>query len=34
MKGKCKECGKIKQCGEKTLTCLECLDWIINNLRK
>lgn len=34
MKGKCTECGKIKQIGEKTKECLECLDWKMDDLRR
>ena len=30
----CKECGVEKEVGEKTGYCLECLDWILSELRK
>jgi len=34
MKGKCKECGGVKEVGKKTKECLECLDWKMDDLRR
>jgi hypothetical protein len=30
----CLECGKLKEVGEKTGECLECLDWKMGDLRR